>query len=77
LNALRMSDLRNELRERAEPLRRRGLLIEQLRELENQDAQVGRMLNDALDALRPMYAFFLQLPAPPPDLYFPGQERIS
>ena len=78
LDALRILDLRREMRERAAPLRRRGLLVEQLRALEDDDALVSRMLGDGiLRDSRTTYQFFLSLPAPQPDLYFPGQERIA
>jgi hypothetical protein len=77
LHALRVLDLQREMGERHAALRRRGLLIDQLRTLDDDEAIVERMFSDALEALRPMYQFFLSLPAPPPDLYFPGQERLS
>jgi hypothetical protein len=77
LHALRVVDDLTAMREAASALRRRGLLIGQLRELEEREDLAQRTIDDANDRLRKIFGFFLEgLTDAPHDLYFPGQENI-
>ncbi len=78
LHALQTHDTVADIAERSAHLRRRGLLVTQIRELQNQEELASRAHQDALTRLRTVFDFFLEhLPPPAAALYFPGQERIT
>jgi hypothetical protein len=78
LNALRAHDHAVMLTEEAGRLRRRGLTINELHELQAQEDAAASVRADATGRLETLFAFFReQLPTPRTRLYFPGQERLS
>ncbi|MBN1607695.1 MAG: hypothetical protein JW940_13745 [Polyangiaceae bacterium] len=78
LHALHTLDTVTDIEQKASRLRRSGLTVQQIRELQEQEELASRVHDDTLARLRTVFAFFLDhLPSPPPALYFPGQELIT
>lgn len=78
LGALRTWDHIQMQEEAASRLRRSGLTVPQLRELEHQADLATRMHAASLQRLSVVFDFFLEnLREPPPRLYFAGQEQIA